>query len=60
MKQFPHHMVREIHEQPKAVQTTLTEGSREIKGLVEEIRSKNFARNFSEYSGRQLPAGEPA
>jgi glucosamine--fructose-6-phosphate aminotransferase (isomerizing) len=57
MKQFPHHMVREIHEQPKAVQTTLTEGSREIKGLVEEIRSKKYEMIYITGSGTSYHAG---
>lgn len=50
-------MLREIHEQPQAVQATLTEGSKEVKDLVEEIRSKNYEMIYLTGSGTSYHAG---
>jgi glucosamine--fructose-6-phosphate aminotransferase (isomerizing) len=57
MKEFPHHMMREIHEQPQAVQITLTEGRREVRSTVEEIRSKNYEMIYITGSGTSYHAG---
>jgi len=57
MKELPHHMMREIHEQPQAVQTTLTEGHREVQSVVEEIRSKNYEMIYITGSGTSYHAG---
>jgi len=57
MKEFPHHMMREIHEQPQAVQATLTEGHREAQSIVEEIRSKNYEMIYITGSGTSYHAG---
>ena len=57
MKQFPHFMVREIHEQPQAVQATLREGSKEVKGLAQEIRSRKYDMIYITGSGTSYHAG---
>ncbi len=57
MNQLPHHMVREIHEEPQAVETTLTEGSKEIEGVIEEIRSKKYEMIYITGSGTSYHAG---
>lgn len=57
VKRFPHHMVREIHEQPQAVETTLTEGSKEVTGVVEEVRSKEYEMIYITGSGTSYHAG---
>jgi glucosamine--fructose-6-phosphate aminotransferase (isomerizing) len=57
MKEFPHHMLREIHEQPQAVQITLTEGCREVRSIAEEIRSKNYEMIYITGSGTSYHAG---
>jgi len=57
MKQFQHHMIREIHEQPQAVQTTLTESLKEVRSIAEEIRSKNYEMIYITGSGTSYHAG---
>jgi len=57
MKEFPHHMMREIYEQPQAVQTTLTESHREVRSIVEEIKSKNYEMIYITGSGTSYHAG---
>lgn len=56
-KQFPHYMLREIHEEPQAVETTLTEGYKEVKRVVEEIRSKKYDMIYITGSGTSYHAG---
>jgi glucosamine--fructose-6-phosphate aminotransferase (isomerizing) len=57
MKEFSHHMMREIHEQSQAVQVTLTEGRREVRRIAEEIRSKNYEMIYITGSGTSYHAG---
>jgi glucosamine--fructose-6-phosphate aminotransferase (isomerizing) len=57
MKEFSHYMMREIHEQSKAVQKTLTEGYREVRTIVEEIGSKNYEMIYITGSGTSYHAG---
>jgi len=57
MKEFSHHMMREIYEQPQAVQNTLTEGYREVRSIAEEIRSKNYEMIYITGSGTSYHAG---
>jgi glucosamine--fructose-6-phosphate aminotransferase (isomerizing) len=57
MKEFHHNMMREIHEQPKAVQNTLTEGYREVRTIAEEIRSRNYEMIYLTGSGTSYHAG---
>lgn len=57
MEDFPHYMIREIHEQPQAVQKTLTEGHREIRSVVEEIGLKNYEMIYITGSGTSYHAG---
>jgi glucosamine--fructose-6-phosphate aminotransferase (isomerizing) len=56
-KEFTHHMIREIHEQPKAVQTTLTESCKEVRSVVEEITSGNYEMIYITGSGTSYHAG---
>ncbi len=56
-KRFSHRMLGEIHEQPKAVQATLREGSKEVRSLAEEISSKNYEMLYITGSGTSYHAG---
>lgn len=54
---FPHHMIREIYEEPDVVQATLGESSKQIQDITNKIRSKNYEMIYITGSGTSYHAG---
>lgn len=57
ISKFPHHMIREIYEQPDVVEATLGESSKGIQDLANEIRSKYYKMIYVTGSGTSYHAG---
>ncbi|MEN6549783.1 MAG: SIS domain-containing protein [Armatimonadia bacterium] len=59
-RQFPHHMLREIHEQPQAIRQTIEREGDNIEAVAAEIRRRNprfvilAARGTSDNAGTYL------
>jgi len=56
-REFPHHMIREIYEEPRVVQAILSEGSKEIQDIVNKIQSKHYEMIYITGSGTSYHAG---
>lgn len=57
MNQFPHHMIREIHEESQVIKAILSEGTNEIQEIANEIQSNQYELIYLTGSGTSYHAG---
>jgi len=57
LSRFTHHMLREIREEPKVVEATLSQSQKTVKDIVEEIQSKGYDLVYITGSGTSYHAG---